>query len=299
MMREFDWVYYNIYSGSILKLDNFVEKLVKPVVAEVKKKFTIDNWFFIRYFDETGAHIRLRFLVDQNEFAEIIDYLEVELNAKARTLVHEVNEVPKRILPINLGGTSHGNESSARAELSLYEPEYKKYGGIIGTELSEKLFSSSSELVIKIVAAINNNNIDRFFLGIRLMEKIIQIQIPNDVEKYEFLERYIDYWARENMRSQSTLSEKFKQAAQSRKQLMENLNKMTFEQEIEEAISEYIIFHEAIFKKIVSYPEIEVESHEFCFNYIHMMNNRLGIWPIEEAYLAALLLAEYSETVKS
>jgi hypothetical protein len=26
-----------------------------------------------------------------------------------------------------------------------------------------------------------------------------------------------------------------------------------------------------------------------------MMNNRLGIWPIEEAYLSALLMASYEE----
>ncbi|MDK2600041.1 lantibiotic dehydratase C-terminal domain-containing protein [Bacillus stercoris] len=34
---------------------------------------------------------------------------------------------------------------------------------------------------------------------------------------------------------------------------------------------------------------MRTSASHLAFHYIHMMNNRLGVWPIEEAYLGALL----------
>ncbi|MDO3660566.1 lantibiotic dehydratase C-terminal domain-containing protein [Bacillus sp. C28GYM-DRY-1] len=43
------------------------------------------------------------------------------------------------------------------------------------------------------------------------------------------------------------------------------------------------------FSQIQASEKIRTTASHLSFHYIHMMNNRLGVWPIEEAYLGALL----------
>ncbi|WP_430908658.1 lantibiotic dehydratase [Maribacter sp. 2-571] len=68
-----EWLYYKIYCGT--KTSDFVlTNIVKRLLDDLKDKSLIDNWFFIRYVDEEGFHLRLRFhFVDLTKISEVVD----------------------------------------------------------------------------------------------------------------------------------------------------------------------------------------------------------------------------------
>lgn len=66
------WLYYKFYCGERAG-EELLNKGINPIVAELKEKGLIDKWFFIRYYDALGHHIRFRVsLKDLTKFNESI-----------------------------------------------------------------------------------------------------------------------------------------------------------------------------------------------------------------------------------
>lgn len=63
MRRKFipgsEWVYCKIYAGEH-QIDTLLGTVVYDLVGGLKSEGRIDKWFFIRYRDESGFHLRLR-----------------------------------------------------------------------------------------------------------------------------------------------------------------------------------------------------------------------------------------------
>jgi Lantibiotic biosynthesis dehydratase C-term len=83
-----DWLYYLLYPGHPAKLDRTLAAVVAPVVAVAGPGGY--RWFFLRYTDPLGAHIRLRF---GGGCAEI-DRIYRAVNRMARTAIAEVAREP-------------------------------------------------------------------------------------------------------------------------------------------------------------------------------------------------------------
>lgn len=67
-----EWLYYKFYCGERAG-EELLKRGIAPIVEELKEKGIIDKWFFIRYYDAQGHHIRFRVLLkNSNLFTDCI-----------------------------------------------------------------------------------------------------------------------------------------------------------------------------------------------------------------------------------
>jgi lantibiotic biosynthesis protein len=66
------WLYYKFYCGE-RAAEELLNRAINPIVQELTEKGLIEKWFFIRYNDPHGHHLRFRVLLsDQNHFTQCI-----------------------------------------------------------------------------------------------------------------------------------------------------------------------------------------------------------------------------------
>lgn len=126
---EDGWVYLKIYSPEEMENDFSI------MLENEKRKLFIDKFFFIRYFDETGRHIRLRIKYKNakqafDKFSYVKDWLS-------------------KVKNIDILRTYTINE---------YHRENNRYGGADLIEFIENIFFENSEFVIRTIA--NNDMTD-------------------------------------------------------------------------------------------------------------------------------------------
>jgi thiopeptide-type bacteriocin biosynthesis protein len=294
-MKNYEWLQYNIYSKDIHELDYLVSFIVKPAANKVKTMFDVSNWFFIRYLDETGPHIRLRFKISENEFTDVMGFLEEFLSTSLESLSEQSIAIPKRLLPLNMG-EGHFSSAARRFELSLYDPELEKYGGEEGILLSEKYFSSSSNLTLEVIDDIITEKVNRFEFAIKMMDNLLNAAWENKNEIDEFLLNYTKYWAGDKLKSgDNQISQNFIDSAISRNEKVKEILMSELSLNTEKSLEQFTDELKLILQEMK--PKGESGPDGIYFHFIHMMNNRLGVWPIEESYLAALLYSAGKTTV--
>ena len=126
---EDGWVYLKIYTSEETENDFLT------ILESKKKELSIDKFFFIRYFDETGRHIRLRIKYKNTEeaferFSYVKDWLS-ELKRIDILRAYTINE---------------------------YHRENNRYGGADVIESIENIFFENSEFVIRTIC--NNDMSD-------------------------------------------------------------------------------------------------------------------------------------------
>ncbi|WP_176489389.1 thiopeptide-type bacteriocin biosynthesis protein [Brevibacillus laterosporus] len=80
------WIYYSVYPGKEAYLDEVVTKIVGDTFRELTACQSVHRWFFIRYVDFEGYHVRLRFQVD--DAAE--DLYAEKLESRIHTLMDTI-----------------------------------------------------------------------------------------------------------------------------------------------------------------------------------------------------------------
>lgn len=284
----YNWVYYCIYPSSLEKLDVGIEEIIIPAKNLALDIFGVKNWYFIRYMDANGAHFRLRFHLKDiylEEFCEKMD--ELLLKCLDELEQKQPNNL-KRLV-----SNKHNNQRTVpRIEKNLYEPEIKKYLNKRYLKLSEELFNYSSEIVCSVSNQLNLENINRYEFGLMLMNRVFDaIELQQD-PLYAFLQNYLNYWS-----GSKKMSYKLMNLATQKKDVMEDiltqgLIYVDYQQKIDQYVEKlkYILLE--------SYNEFGEEAYyHLLFHYTHMMNNRLGIWPIEEAYLSALFIQRFQGVI--
>lgn len=138
------WWYACLYTGGTDGADDVIAGVLPPLLADVRMGGA-HRWFFIRYFDDTGPHLRLRiFGPDRalNRLVRSYTDLGAHLDLIAQTdRGPGVELVPGPALPGQL-------RDPVGMSPAIYVPEIDKYGGMIGVELAEALFTFSSELAL-------------------------------------------------------------------------------------------------------------------------------------------------------
>ncbi|WP_375605511.1 lantibiotic dehydratase [Flavobacterium davisii] len=71
-----DWLYYKFYCGERAG-EEVLTRIINPLVGELYHKNLITKWFFIRYNDTLGHHIRFRILLNNlNNFTDCIQLVK-------------------------------------------------------------------------------------------------------------------------------------------------------------------------------------------------------------------------------
>lgn len=108
-----EWSYFRLYTG-YATADRLLTEMIAPLARGLR-------WFFVRYNDDGGFHLRVRF-----------HCLE-----------------PERML--ELARVFAANPLISRVELGTYERELERYGGPAAMALAEELFCADSDAVVKLL----------------------------------------------------------------------------------------------------------------------------------------------------
>ncbi|MBP2832396.1 lantibiotic dehydratase [Aquimarina sp. U1-2] len=67
-----EWLYYKFYCGERAG-EELLNRAIHPIVLDLQTKGLVKKWFFIRYYDKNGHHLRFRVLLnDKQHFTECI-----------------------------------------------------------------------------------------------------------------------------------------------------------------------------------------------------------------------------------
>jgi len=133
--------------------DRVLAGLVEPLVQQLTREGLLSGFFFIRYRDP-DPHVRVRLLAPGIAHRDIVSASEA-----AR---------------IEFNRTNQGRGSVSRLRLEPYRPEVERYGGPGGVRISERLFETSSRLVLNLLPALLRANGD---IELRLGHGVLSISI--------------------------------------------------------------------------------------------------------------------------
>lgn len=325
-----DWMALHIHYTS--NPNPLLAGCLGPVRDELEAEGLITQSFFIRYWLE-GPHVRLRLRpragVDPDLLASRVEQRCAEFFQR-RPAVYEVDaeQVEEMYHSMFLseytqeewdarygpGGRMpiQPNNSVHRAQ---YEPEYARYGGPAGIEISEWHFDRSSRQTIDLVSRANMHlRTVTFGLATQMMVVLSGTFIPDRGRMLDFLENYEDYWARLYVTSDVDWKARYELAMKDLdERVPERLRSVLdftlglrdssvafldrwrdhcreLRGRIEEATVQGLItfgVDEHGVPLVVNDPEQTLQV--FLGSYLHMHNNRMGVTPNDESYLAHVL----------
>ncbi len=315
-----NWLAAYLYYGE--PWEDFLLNLVAPFVEMVFNKNFAEQYFFIRYW-ERGPHIRLRFkgnrkCTDKDLKPKIEKFFTEYFREKPSGRKEPQFDQPE-------GKQWFPNNSVQFIE---YEPETERYGGPVGTDISEELFQASSNAVLKIFKENPEWNYENSLAaGIQMHLGFSHSFGLSRYETIEFFSKICSSWdmalinisnredKQEIIKKRENLRKSFEENFQSQKPMLSN-----FTQLLQEVLNSNTIFEnewlnnwlsdlnlvslrltKAIEKKQIIFPswfryddklkapESKQALWSILYSYIHMTNNRLGILNQDEAYLAYLI----------
>ncbi len=96
--------------------------MVQPSVEEVARECTLTGWFFIRYLEEQGPHLRFRYQVPDRQMEQAIVLMEEFLASRLATLRDASAIETRRLIPIKGLRTESPWSGESRWKLRLTIP---------------------------------------------------------------------------------------------------------------------------------------------------------------------------------
>lgn len=296
------WCSVHIYHE---RLDALLSGCVAPLVTLVEERGLITQFFFLRYW-ERGVHVRLRTLSPDHETAAIArqaieqgvrTYLE--RSPSVRTLDEATYATVHRQLAAleRLEAGDPGLAPNDSISVQAYEPEYGKYGGERGVAIAEALFDRSSRTVLATLPALGERGSMRLGLGFSMMMLALRhFGVP--VERMgRFFGLYGEIWSAYPDAGATVHPSRL---ARMRAQLLPRARAL-----LAGEVPQHIALRDwadAVARSARAIDEhadevlphlsvaggAEARRASLLVQYMHTHNNRLGLAPAEEAYLARL-----------
>ncbi|KOU36488.1 thiopeptide-type bacteriocin biosynthesis protein [Streptomyces sp. WM6378] len=259
---ETDWLYYRIFAEHDRGIQHLLDGPVREIVGEAGRLCPGHRWFFIRYFDRRGLQIRLRQHGPLDALAE---------------LEHRSAAVLER------AGRADGIAGYTGFLPSLYEPETAKYGAGAGIARAEEVFLASSRLTLRITGP----GYWPLRLGYAGVTTAAAVELLPAAQRVAFLYNMSWYWSGGNGRTAQELRHRVRSAADRNREALEARYRIVHNGPHAHAIREYT----DLLRETLHTPFAErLTVPHLLFHFVHLMNNRLGLRPAEEALVAELLL---------
>jgi len=265
-MNEKDWLACYIYfTGSADKL--LIEDIF-PLIQEAFQNKWVEQYFFIRYSDSHGKHIRLRFKGKR----EILD-------TKVKSLLRQ---------------------KFPNSRFVTYRPELTRYGGKNGIVLAEKIFESSSNTILSFLSENKNANYEKS-LGFSLQLNISMMHAfgMQKAEAIAFF-NHISGQGNEKIFIKNFNTEQGKMILPSLSKLwfsleqLQTFDKMWFNTWLKNVTSigeELKRLYQNDKLKPLDPKKTHIQNPLWYLyeSYVHMNNNRLGIYNEDESYIAYII----------
>lgn len=298
------WSVYIFYNGD---LEDVLISVVSPIIKVVHPLY-IEKFFFIRYY-ENGAHIRLRLKCTQNTFEKHVKPL---LESIANDFAYQVSL----------------NNKMAYLQYVPYLTENERYGGINGVILAEEIFQISSKITLQIIG-IKNWNCQKA-LGVAIQLQLISIFFFfEDIKKIEsfllfgqigrmqlalgkfadndfvndFIKRQDEVYTRQKDNINLTLNDIWiilnnDVLFDDRIMEMWRYEIRNFALKLRINLADMFSFNTISTNSPVAINEDnEVKKWMLIDSYMHMTNNRLGIFYKEESYIYFILREFFAECI--
>ncbi|MCU1680041.1 MAG: hypothetical protein JWQ81_780 [Amycolatopsis sp.] len=257
MAERREWLYYRVPVGSDGAGDPLLRSVVGPVVRRLRTEVPDLRWFYLRFLDSTGLHVRWRL----NAAAPVLNHVERLVDDALTTAAHD--------------GTCGGHTKH------VYDPEIGKFGADLG--VAEQLFQLSSETMLGLLATYRRPT--RSGLAAALMLTLVQGLPPE--QRPGFLHQYGWYWSGGPARRSWTPAPWTSLADPRVRARAVSLLEET--QAVLAGPSGELVrgFAREFWAKA---GEAKARTNYFqLFHHLHLADNRIGVFPAAEAALARLL----------
>lgn len=293
IIDAFEWHYYKLYVGSNYDALDFV---ITHCLDEAIRKFGEHGWFFLRYIDEGGLHLRVRFRLRKEGDRNIEPHLYATLHDGLSLLSQRLQSVHSPLVTFGgLAVRTPVETFGVHCQRSLYEPEVDTFGGEAGVAIAEDVFCTSSALARAILLNEEAAKISRKDCVLPLYIEAVNTYIP-EKETCDFLERYATFWLSGDPEIGAHKSA-FAEKAYS--MIDEGITILPPTSEYSDEVSGFakqwrnaLIHSRERYKRLCpAYSKALADT--LGFHFAHLMNNRLGFNTLEESYLAILLSKSY------
>lgn len=282
------WYQWNIYYYG--DMDEFINSYLRIVIKNCKKIDDDLEWFFIRYWSG-GPHIRLRINCPEEVMFCIEKIIKDQVNRveEINITIWEKEEIIKqqRVLAMRektkIPDAIFVNKSIIKDN---YIPETLKYGVGLVLENSEKIFGLSSEMSLRLVSRGKFKELKYFYSIICFMK---YIQLVTEYDKTNICNVYIKIWSDYSGISSNIIRRNLEdKIVIEGEKVISVLEKIEgYDRDIDEDIWDLKI--SMLLEQQKRIINCSSEYLSIIFNYIHVNNNRLGITPYEEIYVALLV----------
>lgn len=263
--EETSWLSCYIYYRS--SPNTLLAEQIWPLVRDVLQKGWAEHYFFIRYYDRHGMHIRLR-----------LKGQPVVLASKVKPLLQK---------------------TFADVRFVSYRPELGRYGGQAGIAIAEQMFEMSSVVVLSFLREASEPSYEKS-LGIALQLNIATAYALG-MSKDEAVTFFVHVAGTDNLPAMAGHFSQQKAAlVPTVTQMWDRLNthasfdKSWFDLYVDGATKVGVSLKRAFDNKELRPidPKRTHRGHPMWAiyeSYVHMNNNRLGITNEDECYLAYIL----------
>ncbi|MET8243294.1 thiopeptide-type bacteriocin biosynthesis protein [Streptomyces sp. NPDC005202] len=294
------WRAFHIYLPHSLQT-GFLCDVIGPLVRDTGGR---DRFFFLRYW-QGGPHIRLR----------IDGALEATLEAVRTSLASAVPQLTTELsdeyaYEVSLQSELADLEGEQPAEIrpagtiepADYVPEYRKYGGTVGVDIAERVFCETSVAVLDLLSAQADRELKApIGEAMRIMAMSLRGSGLGVEESREFLGRYEAWWRRYVPPGYDDM---WPSLYDRTRESVTNLCRSVWLEGRTDA------FHDIYANALASAHSAHGEAtdgdlaqlrlgdttYAGCLaNYLHTTNNRLGIIPAGEAFVAHVMRRSLAE----
>lgn len=302
-----DWRAWHIYFGSLSALDRM---LFDGLRSEVSRLDSSIDFFFLRYW-ENGPHLRARFRgMREEEFSALGKRLHHAAETVNATTPVLPNQFPPPAIPaIKHHARTHTIAPGTTVEV-LYEPELRRYGGRHGLAINEHLFDASSRLSLAIIEKTIGAFERRTTIGLTLTAAAIRCVASDRDDFASFLRGMKDQW-RNFVADPNTYEDQAQRtlasdpaSIQSMIADFSNVPSAAQITPVSETWRRILTVHFAELGSLAQggllvnpHSGLTVQNADdlkdtlqaIMLSQIHMLNNRLGIFPHQEYLFASIL----------
>ncbi|MDJ1132799.1 lantibiotic dehydratase C-terminal domain-containing protein [Streptomyces iconiensis] len=286
-----DWWYARLYPGGLNRLD-LAATSVLPALADEALANGADRWFFLQYTDWKGPHLRVR-VQGPRAPLDALHRQRGRISSQLRGI--QRTKVPERgsLVPLELrpfSGTHTG------FEVGVYEPENSKYGGQDGVETAEAVFQESSVLALWGLGFPRHP--DRAALALLLLEAAVAALAPWGTGAEVFWQRHLAWWTQDAGSRAGVLRDRLRDlAAEDPHGVGESAARLAADPVVRARTRGWTETLTLCLTRAHEQQNPYSAGH-LVFHHAHMMCNRLGILPREEALLGAMAARTEATTRK-
>ncbi|MFD4532206.1 lantibiotic dehydratase C-terminal domain-containing protein [Kitasatospora sp. NPDC058397] len=274
-----DWWYVRAYPGHPDLMDESTRVLV-PWLRERAVEESAPAWFFTRYWDMAGHHLRLRVSCSEDGVDRIHQRLPELVD-----LLHSLRRqaVPPRLIPT---GVPQGLPAVKQARGCLYAPELAKYGGRLGVSQAEELFTASSRWYADNDLAALDPLFDRATVAVAYMRSLVQAALPAE-SRAEFWATHRRQWG-PRLRMAVTAQDELRGLISGTASGISRVSEVGAR--LRRGIDEQVGFAVRALDRAVADGN-PVDRPTLLLHYLHMDLNRWGFVPAEESLLGVVAAA--------